>query len=70
MTTDANVQVDALLDLLGRTIPALSMAIDLADTDAHRESRRAILNEVEQAVGPDRIKALLLNGDAHFVPSK
>jgi hypothetical protein len=68
--TTPNEGQSILLDLLARTIPALSMVIDLADTDAHRESRRALLNEVEQAVGPDRIKALLLNGDAHFVPSK
>lgn len=56
-----------IFDLLARTIPALSVAVDLADTDAHRASRCALLNEVEEAVGPERVKGLMTNDDAHVI---
>jgi hypothetical protein len=65
MTND-DKRIEELLDLLARTIPALSMAIDLADTGAHRESRRTLMQDVELAIGPERIKAQLLTEDPHY----
>jgi hypothetical protein len=58
-------ELDTAKALLKRTIPALNMAIRLADTTAHWTAREQLRNEVAAAVGPFNPYE---NSDMHYTP--
>jgi hypothetical protein len=57
--------VDTMGALLKRTIPALNMAIRLADTTAHQTTREQLRNEVAATIDPFNPYE---NADMHYTP--
>ena len=66
---DVSALTAKLIELLTRTIPALSVSVDLAKSDDSRAKRRKLLKEVEAAIGDEKVKELVsTNHDVHALP--